>query len=152
MSVERFSLDSDVLLASVDFDAGSRHERAIELVREAAVEHECILTAQALAEFFAAATSEGRMPADVAARQVQDWRTIFPTAELTAAGLGRGLGLAARHGLATWDALQVAAASEAGVTVLLSSRPTPVSTVAGVEIRHPFREGDPFAGAGRPFA
>jgi predicted nucleic acid-binding protein len=50
MSVERISLDANVLFYAVDADAGERHVKAREIVRLAA-SHDCILTLQTLGEF-----------------------------------------------------------------------------------------------------
>ena len=42
---------------------------------------DCVLTLQALAEFFHAVTRKGKMPTDEAAAMVHDWMELFPVAE-----------------------------------------------------------------------
>jgi predicted nucleic acid-binding protein len=82
---ERFTLDTNLLVYSVDSTAGARHDLAIEIV-DRATECDCYLTLQALSEFYAAVTRKGIVrPADAAAR-AQDWLGAFrfTTASATA--------------------------------------------------------------------
>lgn len=51
----RFSLDTNILVYAVDRDSSERHELARELIGRAA-QRDCVLTVQALAEFFHATT------------------------------------------------------------------------------------------------
>ena len=51
MCVKRISLDTNILVYAMDRDAGDRHVRAMELLDQA-VESDCILTTQALGEFY----------------------------------------------------------------------------------------------------
>lgn len=51
MSDERFTLDTNLLVYTVDCDAGERHQQAITIV-DRAVEQDCVLTLQVLAELF----------------------------------------------------------------------------------------------------
>ncbi len=50
MSAERFSVDTNVLVYSIDTDAGERHEVACQFL-DSLADRDCILTLQALAEF-----------------------------------------------------------------------------------------------------
>jgi predicted nucleic acid-binding protein len=47
----RFSLDANVLVYAADRTAGERHERTLHIL-DRAVRRDCVLTLQALAEFF----------------------------------------------------------------------------------------------------
>ena len=77
MTVQRFSIDTNILLYSIDKDAGTRHEKAQELV-DALADEDCVLTLQALAELFHAVTRKDKMSADEAAAMVHDWMELFP--------------------------------------------------------------------------
>ncbi len=70
---ERFTLDTNLLVYSVDATAGVRHQLAIEIV-DRATERDCCLTLQALSEFYAAVTRKGMVPAAEAAAQAENWR------------------------------------------------------------------------------
>jgi predicted nucleic acid-binding protein len=51
MIEQRLSIDTNILVYSVDKDAGARHEQSRKLV-DALADSDCVLTVQALAEFF----------------------------------------------------------------------------------------------------
>ena len=71
MSGRRFTLDTNLLVYAVDRDAGERHHRAIDIV-DRAVDQDCVLTLQVLAEFFHAVTRKGKLPIADAAERVKD--------------------------------------------------------------------------------
>lgn len=141
MSAERISFDANVLFYSVDRDAGEKRERAIEIIHRAAVELDCALTAQALAEFFVATTRKGKMSAEDAAAQVEDWKILFGAAPTTGQSLKRAIQIVQQHSIAFWDAMLWAAAREAGVTLLLSEDLQDGRELGGVRFRNPFGAG-----------
>ena len=65
MSAKSYSLDTNVLIYSVDRDAGERHQQAMQLMDEM-VGKECVLTLQSLSEFFSAVTRKRKMPIEEA--------------------------------------------------------------------------------------
>jgi predicted nucleic acid-binding protein len=77
MSGEKYTLDTNILIYSIDRQAGKRHQRSIELIEEMSL-HDCVLTLQALSEFYSAVTRIGKMPGDDAEAQVNDWMILFP--------------------------------------------------------------------------
>jgi predicted nucleic acid-binding protein len=66
MSAERFTLDTNVLIYSIDSQAGAR-QRIARSVISLAVHGDCWLTLQAVSEFYAAASATGMCPLRVAA-------------------------------------------------------------------------------------
>ncbi len=90
MSANRYSLDTNILIYSVDHDAGERHHQAIALVDEM-VGKDCLLTLQSLSEFFSAATRKGKIPIEDAKGQVEDWMELFPVAAADAAVVVRAM-------------------------------------------------------------
>lgn len=138
MSMLRLSLDTNLLVYSVDRDAGVKRETAIEILRRAARELDCVLTAQALAEFYVAATRKGKMDPEDAAEQVEDWRILFGAAPTTGASLKRAIWATREHTLSFWDAMLWSAAREAGATVLLSENLQDGRELVGVRFQNPF--------------
>jgi predicted nucleic acid-binding protein len=61
MSQARFSVDTNILVYSIDTDAGFKHDMACGLM-DALADTDCVLTLQALAEFFHAVTRKSKMP------------------------------------------------------------------------------------------
>lgn len=137
MSGERYTFDANVLVYSVDCSAGEKHGRAMMLV-DGAIERECVLTIQALGEFFFVVTRKGIAPAADAAAQVGDWLHVFPTAAANDAALRRALDTTRRSRLGFWDAMLLATACEAGCDVVLSEDLQDGMRLHGVTVRNPF--------------
>lgn len=137
---ERFSIDTNILIYSVDTDAGERHEQAMVLLDDMAA-RDCVLTLQALAEFFHAVTRKDKMPIEDARAMVQDWMTLFPTAVADARTLPAAIRLRAEHGFAFWDAMLVQTARGAGVTRLLTEDMQHGRQVGPLRLENPFTPG-----------
>ena len=144
MSAERFTLDTNLLVYAIDRDAGERHQQAITIV-DRAVEQDCVLTLQVLAEFFHAVTRKGKMPTAEASEQVGDWQIMFPVVAADGQALTRAMSTVQRHNLSFWDALLWATAKAAGVSVLLSEDFQDGRELEGVQFRNPFAMEDPYA-------
>jgi predicted nucleic acid-binding protein len=134
---ERFTLDTNLLVYSVDTTAGLRHQLAIEIV-DRATERDCCLTLQALSEFYAAVTRKGLVPPAEAAAQAENWRVAFPTAATSATAVRVALADAAAERMSYWDALLVACAREAGCRVILTEDMKDGANFGGVLIHNPF--------------
>jgi predicted nucleic acid-binding protein len=142
MSAERVTFDTNIMVYALDRDAGSRHAAAAELIAQA-IDWDCVLTLQALAEFYWAVTRKGKMPSEDAAEQVADWQVIFPVRAASPATLERAIGGVRDHGLGFWDAMLWACAREAGCTLLLSEDFQHGRVLDGVRFHNPFVEPVP---------
>jgi len=147
MSGNRFTLDTNLLVYAVDRDAGERHHEAIDIV-DRAVDQDCVLTLQVLAEFFHAVTRKGKLPIADAAEQVNDWQMLFPVVAADVQALIRAMSAVQHHSLSFWDALLWATAKAAGVNVLLSEDFQDRRELEGVQFRNPFAMPDPYLPAG----
>lgn len=139
MSGERVTLDTNILVYALDRDAGERHGIASKLVERAA-ESDCVLTLQALAEFYFAVTRKGRMPAADAAAQIEDWQALFAVRAAAPATLRRAIAAVRDHRLAFWDAMLWACAKEAGCTLLITEDFQHGRTLDGLRFHNPFVE------------
>lgn len=136
MTGQRFSIDTNVLVYSIDKEAGTRHEQS-----RALVDRDCILTVQALAEFFHAVTRKDKMPLADAAAMVHDWMLLFPVAAADGRTLDQAIRLKREHGFAFWDALLVQTARSAGVTRLLTEDMQDGRTIGTLRLENPFKDG-----------
>jgi predicted nucleic acid-binding protein len=143
MSVERLSLDANILFYTIDADAGERQEKARDIVRQAAL-NDCFLSLQTLCEFFASTTRKGKLTTAQAAAHIEDWQTVFPVVAATPATLHLALRAVENHKLSFWDAMQWAVAKQAGATLLLSEDLQHDRELEGVRFRNPFLVEDPF--------
>ena len=110
MKAQRFSVDTNILIYSIDTDAGRRHEQAREIM-DALPDADCVLTLQALAEFFHALTRKDKMPAAEAAAMVHDWMELFPVVVADGRTLTGAIRLKEAESFAFRDAMLVEAAS-----------------------------------------
>lgn len=133
----RFSLDTNILVYAVDRDAGERHERAKELMGRAA-RRDCVLTIQALAEFFRATTRTNLLAPSRAGAFVRDWLDVFPVTAANEAALVDAMDAVGEHRLAFWDAMLWAAARQAGCAAILSEDLQHGRRFRGVEFVNPF--------------
>ena len=133
----RFTLDTNLLVYAVDRAAGARHEVAAEIIPRASGLG-CILTLQAISEFFAVVSRKGTMPRDEAAAQAADSLSIFQCAAASASAVRTALADAIAGRASYWDALLVATAAEAGCRVILTEDLADGTTLGGVAIHNPF--------------
>ena len=120
MSVERVTLDTNILIYAIDKDAGSKQERAIDLLEKCALTKDCVLTVQALAEFYAAATRKGRVSAAGAKQQIADWQLLFPTILPSIHTVNYATNAVDKYSLSFWDAMLWSVAREHSVNKLYS--------------------------------
>ena len=136
MNNKRISIDTNILVYSIDADASDRHERSKQLVDEA-VDKNCVLTLQALSEFYWAVTRKGKMPHDDAQAQVADWQLLFPIVMARPSTLRMAITAVVDHKLAFWDAMMWATARQNGVDILFSEDFQDGQNIGGVQIRNP---------------
>ena len=136
-STTRFSIDTNILVYAADTGAGAKHARAVALLHDAAAA-DCVLTVQALAEFFHAVTRKAGMPVKAAVTLVEDWRIQFPVAVAEGPQLSAALVQVTRHRLAFWDALLLETARAAGCQVLLSEDFQHGRSYGGLVVLDPF--------------
>lgn len=141
MSAKRVALDTNILVYSVDLDAGKKHDKAIELFAQLTPAN-CVLSLQSLCEFFSAVTRKKLMPVADAMAQIDDWQQLFPVVSAKAPTLTRAFAGVKRYQLSFWDALLWATIREAGITTLLSEDFQHEQLLDGVQIINPFRIKD----------
>ena len=137
MSGERFTLDTNILVYSVDRLAGPRHLMARRIM-DFAPRQDCWLTLQAVSEFYAAASRKGKMPSSDAAAQAADWIEIFPALPASAGAVRVALTAASLGRASYWDALLIATAAEGGCGTILSEDMQNGGVYDGVRVLNPF--------------
>ena len=137
MSVERFTLDTNILIYSIDSLAGVRQSMARQVI-DLALQRDCWLTLQAVSEFYAAATREGRMAVAEAAAQAGDWLDLFPCLPSSPTAVRTALAAAAGARASYWDALLLATAAEGGCTAILTEDLGDGTLLGGVRVLNPF--------------
>ena len=140
MSEMRFSIDTNILIYSIDTDAGLKHDAACSLM-DALADKDCVLTLQALAEFFHAVTRKNKMPVEEAAAMVKDWMELFPVVVADGRALRGAMRLKEEASFSFWDAMIVETAKAAGVTRLLTEDLQDGRLLGTLQIENPFKNG-----------
>jgi len=132
------ALDTNVLLYACDRADSRRQQIAIDLITN---EKDGVVLWQVACEFVAASrklSSQGFSASDAWARLAEFlmlFRLILPTAGV----LERGQNLHATRGVSFWDAMILAACSEAGVEILYSEDVPGLPPIGGLRVVNPFR-------------
>ena len=137
MSAESYTLDTNILVYAFDRDAGPRHAVARQIVSRASVGR-CILTLQAISEFYAVTTRKRLMDPTDAARLATAFTELFRTATASAGAVKAALGEASSGRASYWDALLVATAAEADCGAILTEDLANGGTLLGLRIVNPF--------------
>ncbi len=133
----RFSLDTNILVYAVDRDAGLRHETSRTLIARA-TRSDCVLTVQALAEFFHATTRKSLLEPERAGALVRNWLDVFHVVSADGAALIDAIDAVGEHRLSFWDAMLWATARRCGCSAILSEDMQDGRRLSGVEIVNPF--------------
>ena len=137
MNGERITIDTNILVYSIDVDAGERHESSKQIVDEA-VDKNCVLTLQALSEFYWVVTRKRKMPHEDAKAQVDDWQLLFPIITAQPSTLRVAITAVMDYRLAFWDAVMWATARQNGVEILYSEDFQNEQNIEGVQVLNPF--------------
>lgn len=137
MTVSRITLDTNILIYSIDQESGEKQRKAAWLI-EYLVGKDCVLTIQALSEFYFAVTRKGKVPEKDATELVVDWQTVFPTITPMSHTLAKAIRANQTYKLSFWDAMLWAVAKENGVVTLYSEDFQHDQDVEGVRFINPF--------------
>jgi len=135
----RSFLDTNVLVYTDDADSPDKQGIALDLVADLRATGTGVLSTQVLQEYFCAATRKLGVDPTVARRKVE----IFARLQLVEIQLESILGaidLHRLHQVSFWDGLILRAAIDAGCKTLYSEDLQDGSSIAGIEIRNPFRQ------------
>jgi len=132
------SLDTNILVYSVDRDAGDRHNTAVKLVERSVRAGNCVQPLQSLCEFFNIATRKIGLDVSIAAEVVARWQAAVPIEPASDDDLRNAMRAVREHGLSFWDALLWATVRRVGVELLISEDFQDGRSIEGVRILNPF--------------
>ena len=136
---ERVFLDTDVLLAAHDLDAGERRAIAEHILRQLWQDRSGALSVLVLQVFYEGLVGAAASPVPRrAARELVDAYGVWPIVPLEPADILAASEMEERHRLPFRDAMIVTAARKSRATLLLSARIAPARHITGLEIRNPF--------------
>ena len=132
-------IDTNILIYSLDLDAGVKHLRAAELIKSLWSEHGGILSTQVLQEFHVNVTRKIPRPISPAtARGIIDTYRAWQVETIDIDTVLRASEIQERHQLSFWDGMIIAAAVQGSAQLLLTEDLNHGQVIEGVEIRNPF--------------
>lgn len=129
----RYSLDSNILIYAAD-NASPARQASSQMMLDASAERDCVLTAQAIAEFFHATTRKRLATRVHATRLARDWTQLFEVAGAGAAELLAAVEASNAGRFQFFDALLLATAGAAGCTAVISEDMHPGAALGGVRV------------------
>jgi predicted nucleic acid-binding protein len=137
MNAIRVALDTNILVYAEGLNGDARKQAALDLL-EKLPQDLLALPVQTLGELFSVLVKKaGRSPVNARAA-ILGWQDSFAVVETTSRAMLYAADLAAQHQLGIWNAVILAAASEAGCRLLLSEDMHDGFTWAGVTVVNPF--------------
>ena len=136
MSERRF-LDTNVLVYADDLDAGSRRQRAREVLRDAIETRSGVLSTQVLQEFFVVTTRKLGVSARSARRKIE-LLSVLDVVRPQVADVLAAVDLHRLHGISFWDGMVLRAAHVAGCTVLLTEDLQHGRSYDAIRVENPF--------------
>jgi predicted nucleic acid-binding protein len=133
----RFTLDSNILVYAVNAIAGAKHEASQRIVVTAA-RLDCLLTLQAVSEFYWVVSRKRLVRPVLAAERANDFLTTFRCVPASESAIRAALPHAAAGRAAYWDALLITTAAAAGCDLLLTEGMHDGVLLNGVHVHHPF--------------
>lgn len=132
----RISIDSNILIYAIE-PSDMRAASARRIMIAAAIV-DCVLTNQAIGEFFEIVRRK-RVTTIASARQVAaDWQLLFPIAPTSTDHLIAATRLVERYRLQFWDSVILAVSKELDVKYLLSEDMQNGAQIDGVTVVNPF--------------
>ena len=141
MSVNRLTLDTNILIYAIDRDSKKKHERAKSLIDQA-INLDCALTLQALCEFYSAATRKKYATHEEVSSFIKELMVIFPIITSSRKTLPVALKAIEGHNLSFWDSLLWATAKENGCSLIITEDFQDNFLLGGVKMKNPFDSED----------
>ncbi|HEY1708003.1 MAG TPA: PIN domain-containing protein [Rhizomicrobium sp.] len=134
---EKVTLDTNILIYTVDPRDPLRQTMALEIVKHAAAT-KAALTTISLGEFFWAASRKFKLDKTYLRQQLHDFAVLFDTTGYDTTDLFRGAQESEAGRFEFWDAVMLSAADRAGCTVCLSEDMHDGAKLGGITVRNPF--------------
>lgn len=129
----RFSVDANILIYMIE--AGDPRQAAATDILDRARRADCVITVQALGEFFFATTRKRKLAPEAAIRQVARWSIAFGTPiPHSPAALTDAMAAAATGNVSFWDAMLLTTAARAGCTALISEDMAPGARLGSIRV------------------
>jgi predicted nucleic acid-binding protein len=132
----KVALDTNLLAYAEGVNTRELRDAAVDVIRRLPDEAP-VLPVQVIGELFSVLVRKGRRSREEAHKAIAVWCNSYPLVETSTAVMLNAAGLARTHQFDIWDAVILAAASQAGCRLLLSDDMQSGFTWGGVTITNP---------------
>jgi predicted nucleic acid-binding protein len=133
----RTTIDTNVFVYMLDERDPAKQVAAIELI-ERLRSGDCAISLQTVGELYAALTGRLKRAPWEAAQAARNVLAAFPSFGASRTAIERALAEAMAQRFSYWDALQLAAANEAGCALCFTEDMSDGAKLGNVELVHPF--------------
>jgi predicted nucleic acid-binding protein len=133
----KIALDTNILAYGEGVNDAEKRDSVLELLDDLP-QGSTVVPVQVLGELFNVLVRKARKSRPEARDALLAWRDTFPTVETTPEVMLAAVDLATDHHFSIWDAVILAAASQAGCRLLLSEDLQDGFTWGGVTVVNPF--------------
>lgn len=136
----RIFVDTNILIYAHDLDAGPKRKIAVAIVQELWEQQTGVISTQVLQEFYVNVTRKISTPLSKARTRgiIENYR-YWQVEENSPATILSASEIEERYMLSFWDALIIAAASNANAAKILTEDFSHGEIIAGILIENPFR-------------
>jgi predicted nucleic acid-binding protein len=137
MSVDRYTLDANILVYAIDSDAGAKHVIARRLL-EAATTRDCILSTQTLAETYNVVVRKQPKRGDDVYRLLSNLSILMQIVSANAEDFEVAMIAHRERPIHFWDAMLWATVRRHGCSIILTEDEQDRPVVAGIRYLNPF--------------
>ena len=130
--------DSNILVYFVDSGELQKQQIAGELIKNAVINGNGVISTQSLQEFFAATTRKLMCSKEKAKEYLENFKDSFAVEQVSAAHILKAVDICIKNHFSFWDSLILAAAIQSGCVICYSEDLTNGQIIEGVKVVNPF--------------
>ena len=133
--------DSNILVYFADSADLKKQQLAVQIITNAVINDNGIISTQSLQEFFAATTRKLLCSKEKARDYLENFSESLTVEQVSVAHILKAVDICIKNQFSFWDSLILAAAIKSGCSICYSEDMTNGQIVQGVKIINPFIEG-----------
>ena len=133
--------DSNILVYFADSADSQKQQLAGQIIKNAVINDNGIISTQSLQEFFAATTRKLLCSKEKAREYLENFGESLTVEQVSVAHILKAVDICIKNQFSFWDSLILAAAIKSGCSICYSEDMTNGQIVEGIKIINPFIEG-----------
>ena len=130
--------DSNILVYFADSGDLQKQQIAGELIKNAVINGNGVISTQSLQEFFAATTRKLMCSKEKAMEYLENFKDSFAVEQVSVAHILKAVDICIKNHFSFWDSIILAAAIQSGCVICYSENLTNGQIIEGVKVVNPF--------------